>query len=65
MDKKGDLEIRYVILFALALLVLVVVVLIFYGGSTDFATKIKNLLTEMWGAKPPIKDLFSTPAKQP
>ncbi len=54
MDKKGDLEIRYVILFALALLVLIVVVLIFYGGATDFATKIKSTLADMWSAKPKL-----------
>jgi len=65
MDKKGDLEIRYVILFALALVVLVVVILIFYGGASDFAAKIKTTLAEMWGVKPPVKDLFGTPANQP
>ncbi len=56
MDKKGDLEIRYVILFALALVVLVVVILIFYGGASDFAAKIKNTLADIWSAKP--TDMF-------
>lgn len=55
LNKKGDLEIRYVILFALALIVLVVVVLIFYGGATDFAAKIKNTLSEIWSLKPNLK----------
>ncbi|MDP2907482.1 MAG: hypothetical protein Q8O03_06080 [Nanoarchaeota archaeon] len=52
MDKKGDLEIKYVIMFALALVVLVVVVLIFYGGASDFATKIKSTLEDIWSVKP-------------
>ncbi len=56
MDKKGDLEIKYVILFALALVVLVVVILIFYGGASDFAAKIKNMLADIWSVKP--KDMF-------
>ncbi|MBM3200096.1 hypothetical protein FJZ53_04095 [Candidatus Woesearchaeota archaeon] len=61
MDKKGDLEIRYVILFALGLVVLVVVILIFYGGASDFAAKIKGTLADMWSAKP--KDLFNSTIK--
>ena len=59
MDKKGDLEIKYVIMFALALVVLVVVVLIFYGGASDFAAKIKNTLADIWSAKP--TNLFKQP----
>lgn len=55
MNKKGDLTIRYVILFALALIVLVVVALIFYGGASDFATKIKEVFTNIWAAKPEFK----------
>jgi uncharacterized protein (UPF0333 family) len=51
-NKKGDLEIKYVIMFALALVVLVVVVLIFYGGASDFAAKIKSTLTDIWSVKP-------------
>lgn len=54
MDKKGDLEIRYVILFALGLIVLVVVVLIFYGGASDFTSKIKSTLSEIWAIKPKL-----------
>ncbi|MBU4502889.1 MAG: hypothetical protein KKA79_09915 [Nanoarchaeota archaeon] len=52
LNKKGDLTIRYVILFALALIVLVVVTLIFYGGAADFASKIKETLAGIWSAKP-------------
>ena len=52
MQKKGDLTIRYVILFALALMVLVVITMIFYGGATDFASKLKDTLSSIWSAKP-------------
>lgn len=58
MNKKGDLTINYVILFALGLLVLVVVVLIFYYGTSDFAAKIKETLSGIWSAKPDIKEMF-------
>lgn len=56
LDKKGDLEIRYVILFALGLVVLVVVILIFYGGASDFAAKIRGTLSEIWSLKPSLKN---------
>lgn len=57
MQKKGDLTIRYIILFALALVVLVVITLIFYEGTADFASKIKETLSSIWSAKP--VDLFN------
>ena len=59
LNKRGDLTIRYVILFALALIVLVVITLIFYGSAADFSSKIKELLSNIWSAKP--TDLFQTP----
>lgn len=52
MDKKGDLEMKYVVLFALGLVVLVVIILIFYSGASDFAAKIRNTLADIWSAKP-------------
>jgi len=54
MNKKGDLTIRYIILFALALIVLIIVTLIFYGGASDFAEKIKDTLSSIWSVKPEI-----------
>jgi len=54
MNKKGDLTIRYVILFALALIVLVVIAMIFYGGATDFAEKITDTLSSIWSTKPDL-----------
>ena len=55
MYKRGDISIRYVVLFALAIIVLIVVILIFQSGASDFAAKIKNLIKEIWSLKPKIK----------
>lgn len=52
MNKKGALTIRYVILFALALIVLVVIALIFYGGASNFAETLKGLFGDILAAKP-------------
>ena len=52
MSKKGDLTIKYVIMFALALIVLAVIALIFYGGASDFADKIKEAFSNIWSMKP-------------
>ena len=52
LNKKGDLTIRYVILFALALIVLVVIALIFYGGASNFADKVKEIFEGIWKTKP-------------
>ena len=52
--KKGDLEIRYLILFALALVVLIVIVLIFTGNLTDFVGKIRTVFNDIFGMKPDL-----------
>ncbi len=57
-NKKGSLSIRYIVLFALALIVLVVIAVIFYGGTSDFAVKIKEMLNGFWSVKPQIKPLI-------
>jgi len=57
LTKKGDLEIRYIILFALALVVLIVIVLIFHGSMTDFVEKIKSVFNDIWGLKPDLSSL--------
>lgn len=54
MNKRGDLTIRYVILFALAVIVLIVITLIFYSGASDFSTKIKDFISDIWGLKPKL-----------
>ncbi|MFH1332141.1 MAG: hypothetical protein ABIH63_02550 [archaeon] len=53
-NKKGDLEIRYLILFALALVVLVVIILIFTGSIGDFVGRIKDIFNEIFGLKPDL-----------
>lgn len=58
-DKKGDLSIRFIILFSLGLIVLIVVVLIFYSQSSDFAKKLTELASQLWQAKPDIKDVVN------
>ncbi len=52
---RGSLEIRYVVLFALAIIVLIVVVLIFYSGMKDFFNKITELSKEIWSIRPSLK----------
>ncbi len=54
LKKKGDLEIRYLILFALALVVLIVIVLIFQSSMSDFVGKLKSLFNDIWGTKPDL-----------
>lgn len=54
-NKKGDLEIRYVVLLALALVVLVVIILIFTTGTSEFAEKLNSVFTDIWGMKPDFK----------
>ncbi|MFH1638182.1 MAG: hypothetical protein ABIB71_07180 [Candidatus Woesearchaeota archaeon] len=43
MLKKGDLQMRYIVLIALGLLVLIVVALIFSGSADWFVTKLKGI----------------------
>ena len=54
MLKKGDIEISYVVLVVLGLVVLIVVLLIFYGGLTDMAARLQELYTEIFKAKPKL-----------
>ena len=54
-NKKGDLEIRYVVLLALALVVLIVIILIFTMGTSEFAEKFKGLFKDIWDMKPNLK----------
>ena len=54
LGKKGDLEIRYLILMALALVVLIVIVLIFHGSMSDFVGKIKGIFNDIFGMRPDL-----------
>ncbi len=46
MNKKGDLSMRYIVLIALGLMVLVVVALIFTGAADWFVEKIKAVAAQ-------------------
>jgi len=51
VNKRGDLEIRTVVLVAIGLIVLFVVVVIFLGGTGEFMEKFKSLSDSIWGMK--------------
>jgi hypothetical protein len=51
-DKRGDLEIKYVIMMILGLIVLIVIGLIFYFGTTDLAGELKGLYGEVVSNRP-------------
>ncbi|MBI5871669.1 hypothetical protein HZB88_01135 [archaeon] len=55
--KKGDLEIRYLILFILAVLVLVVVALIFSKQIGIFLGKIKGIWEQLEGIDTGLEQL--------
>ncbi|RME54188.1 hypothetical protein D6777_04650 [Candidatus Woesearchaeota archaeon] len=50
--KKGDLSLRYIVLAALALMVLVVISLIFIKGNTFFVDKFKGIYAQITALKP-------------
>jgi len=53
MDKKGvELTLNYVVLIALAVIALIVILLIFSGGMTEFVQKLKGVMAEIWATKP-------------
>lgn len=54
LKKKGDLEIQYIILFALGLIVLIVIILIFTGSLSDFVGRIKGVFNDIFGLKPDL-----------
>jgi len=55
VNKKGGLEIRYVVLLALALVVLVVIILLFTGGIAEFGGKFRSIFADIWKMKPDLK----------
>lgn len=52
MRKKGDLTIRYIVLFAMGLIVLIVVILIFKFGMDEFVSRLKEILKDIMAVKP-------------
>lgn len=55
--RKGDLEIRYLILFILAIIVLFVVALVFYKQIAMFLGKLKVLWDQLGGIESGIETL--------
>lgn len=52
INKRGDLEIKYVILMIIALIVLVVVSLIFYFGTTELMGEFKDIYHNVISDRP-------------
>ena len=52
--KKGDLEMRYIVLIALGILVLIVIALIFGGTSSRFMQAIKDFFAQVLSLKPKL-----------
>jgi len=53
MKKKGfELSINLVVILAIALIALIVIILIFSGGTTEFTGRLKGIIGEIWGMKP-------------
>jgi len=55
MLKKGGLEIRYIVLLALGLVVLIVIALLFTGGMAEFGEKFQSIFGDIWSNKPDLK----------
>lgn len=52
-DKRGlELTLNMIVLIVIALMVLIVAIIIFSGGTTQFAEKIKGVINEIWAGKP-------------
>lgn len=55
MKKRGfELSINLVIILAIALIALIVIILIFSGGTTEFTARLKGIIGEIWSIKPNI-----------
>lgn len=55
--KKGDLNIRYLVLMILGLMVLVIIAIIFTRSSTTFIEKIKEIWVQITAAQPDLTEL--------
>ena len=58
MQKKGELELRYVIVLILAIIVLIALVIIFREHISNFIKLITSISTEINKSRPPIKDVI-------
>jgi len=60
LSKKGDLELRYIVLFILAIIVLIVLVIMFRQEVKQFLDTIFSVTSEINKSRSPIKDLLGT-----
>jgi len=58
LSKKGDLELRYVILFILGFIVLFTLAYVFREQVKHFIDTIFSISKEVNQSRPPIKDLL-------
>ncbi len=59
-SKKGDLELRYVILFILAVIVLLAIVFMFREQVSKFMSIVFSVTDDINKTRPPIKDILGT-----
>ncbi len=53
MNKRGfEISLNLVIILAIALIALIVIILIFSGGTSDFTARLKGIVGEIWSLKP-------------
>lgn len=57
-SRKGDLELRTIILLILGLLVLIVLAVIFNKQLSQFLDTLFSITKEVNSSRPPLKDLF-------
>ena len=58
LSKKGDLELRYVILLILALIALFVLIFMFREQVSKFMSTIFSITDDINRSRPPIKDIL-------
>ena len=59
-SKKGDLELRYIILLILALLVLIVLLIMFREQVSKFTSTLFSITQDINQSRPPIKDVLGS-----
>ena len=59
--KKGDLELRYVILFILGIIVLITLLFIFREQISHFVNMITSVTSDLDKTKPSLKDVVGAP----
>ncbi len=57
-QKKGELELKYIILLILAIIVLITLAVIFRQQLSNFLEQITSISTDINKSRPPIKDVI-------